>query len=162
MGYRPRRKKKKWSDAGSGPGSQDWTGFDLGRVLRVFRNADPNTCKLSLRKLHLRWWHAQAQSMMRLLEHAGVPKAVIDLIPDIVDTCVACRAWARPLPDAQASVELADTFNQQVENPVTTQAIYYGLFSNSYIENCQNCLHFWSHNASQNGPNTRQKITWIL
>ena len=72
-------------------------------------------CKLTLRKLHLRWWHAQAEPMKRLLEHAGVPKTVTDLIQDVVDTCVACRSWARPLPDAQASVEITDTFNHQVE-----------------------------------------------
>ncbi len=47
--------------------------------------------------------------MKRLLERAGVPKPVLALINDIVDTCVACRSWARPLPDAQASVEIADT-----------------------------------------------------
>ena len=71
--------------------------------------------RLSLRKLHLRWWHAQTSTMTRLLKHAGVPKHVLDLIPAIVTTCVSCRTWARPLPASVASVELADTFNQQVE-----------------------------------------------
>ena len=53
--------------------------------------------------------------MQNLLQRAGVRKEVLDLIPDIVDTCVACRAWHRPLPDAQASVSLSDTFNEEVE-----------------------------------------------
>ena len=121
-GFDPRRLaftpryRKKWADTGSGEGHPpDWTGFDLGRVLRVFRNADPNSCRLSLRKLHLRWWHAQTVPMQRLLSRAGVPKEVIDMVPEIVDTCAACRTWSRPLADAQASVEIADGFNHQVE-----------------------------------------------
>ena len=116
LGYRPRRPRKKWKDTGAGDSNRrDWTSFDLGRVLRVFRNADPASCKLSLRKLHLRWFHAQAQAMIRVLERAGVPKPILDMIPDIVDTCVACRAWARPLHDAQTSVEIEDQFNAAVE-----------------------------------------------
>ena len=71
--------------------------------------------KLSLRKLHLRWWHAQPATMIRILRRAGVPKQVCDLIPETVSTCTSCRAWSRPLPASVASVELADTFNQQVE-----------------------------------------------
>ena len=70
---------------------------------------------MSLRKLHLRWWHAQSATMPRVLKHAGVPKEVLDLIPEIVSTCASCRAWARPTPASVASVELAATFNQQVE-----------------------------------------------
>ena len=53
--------------------------------------------------------------MTKLLAKAGVSKEVLDLVPEIKDTCVACRTWARPLPDAQATVELADKFNEQVE-----------------------------------------------
>eukprot|EP00969_Alexandrium_andersonii_P158432 6999603-Alexandrium_andersonii.AAC.1 len=53
--------------------------------------------------------------MHRVLKHAGVPDAVLKLIPEIVSTCTNCRAWARPPPSSVASAELADTFNQQVE-----------------------------------------------
>ena len=61
-----------------------------------------------LRKLHIRWWHAGAQAMQRLLDRAGVPKQVIDIIPSIVDTCKVCRAWTRPLPASVASVDIPD------------------------------------------------------
>ena len=53
--------------------------------------------------------------MIKLLKHTGVPAHVLELIPAIISTCASCRAWARPLPSSVASVELADTFNQQVE-----------------------------------------------
>ena len=86
LGYTPRYRRK-WKDTGSGENPQDWTSFDLSKVLRVLRTANPNMCKLTLRKLHLRWWHAQAAPMRRLLTHAGVPQSVTDLIQDVVDTC---------------------------------------------------------------------------
>ena len=53
--------------------------------------------------------------MHKLLERAGVSPEVLALIPDIVDTCASCRQWQKPQPAAQAHVELADTFNAQVE-----------------------------------------------
>ena len=115
LAFKERGPNKAWKSASTGDNPQDWTKFDLSRVLRVFRIGDEPQCKLALRKLHLRWWHAQVQPMQRLLTTAGVKKEVIDMIPSIVETCVACRAWTRALPDAQTSVELADSFNAQVE-----------------------------------------------
>ncbi len=40
---------------------------------------------------------------------------MLDLIPEIVQTCQICREWSKPGPDNVCSVELADTFNAQVE-----------------------------------------------
>ena len=53
--------------------------------------------------------------MTRLLERAGVPKEALEIIPDIVDTCAACRTWSQPLPQSVASVNIPDKFNDQVE-----------------------------------------------
>ena len=53
--------------------------------------------------------------MTRLLERAGVPKEALEIIPDIVDTCAACRTWSQPLPQSVASANLLDKFNDQVE-----------------------------------------------
>ena len=53
--------------------------------------------------------------MTRLLERAGVPKEIMEIIPDIVDTCAACRTWSQPLPQSVASVNIPDRFNDQVE-----------------------------------------------
>ena len=39
----------------------------------------------------------------------------VTLFRQIVHTSVSCRAWSRPLPASVASVEFADSFNQQVE-----------------------------------------------
>ena len=80
-------------DAAVGPeNAADWTHFDIKRVLRTLRLASPAQCQLTLRKLHIRWWHAKAAAMHRLLSAAGVPKEILELIPSIVQTCKACRS----------------------------------------------------------------------
>ena len=71
--------------------------------------------RLSLRKLHVRWWHASHQTMRRFLERVGVADEVLKLIPEIVQTCRVCREWAKPGPANVCSIEFADTFNAQVE-----------------------------------------------
>ena len=53
--------------------------------------------------------------MKRFLQHVGVADRVLDLIPEVVNTCSVCRHWAKPGPSNACSVDLADTFNQQVE-----------------------------------------------
>ena len=97
------------------PNPSDWVSFDVGNTLRALRTNGPTVQRKLIRKLHLRWWHASAQSMIRLLERAGVPKQVLEIIPDIVDTCAVCRTWSQPLPQSVASVNIPDKFNDQVE-----------------------------------------------
>ena len=105
-----------WRDQRSGPGNNaDWRQFDIQRVLRVLRMGTEAQCRLTLRKLHQRWWHASTAAMTRLLERAGVPRQALNLIPSIVQTCGPCRKWAKPSPDSVASIDIADEFNKAVE-----------------------------------------------
>ena len=53
--------------------------------------------------------------MIRLLERAGVPKQVLEIIPGIVDTCAVCRTWSQPLPQSAASVNIPNEYTDQVE-----------------------------------------------
>ena len=53
--------------------------------------------------------------MRRFLERVGVLDAILNLIPEICDTCKVCRMWANPGPDNVCSVDIPDTFNKQVE-----------------------------------------------
>ena len=53
--------------------------------------------------------------MSNLLKRAGIASQILDLIPEIIETCAACLAWARPAPASVASIEMADTFHEQVE-----------------------------------------------
>ena len=83
--------------------------------MRIFRTNRESAIRLSLRKLHTRWWHASEHTMRRFLERVGVAQKVLDLIPEVVQTCRVCREWAKPGPSNACSVELPDKFNHQVE-----------------------------------------------
>ena len=110
------RIKRAWRDSGQNPANPtDWSNFDIGRVVRLFRTGGVGAHRLTLRKLHVRWWHASAQVMRRFLERVGVPDEILNLIPEICDTCRVCRMWAKPGPDNVCSVDIPDTFNKQVE-----------------------------------------------
>ncbi len=81
----PKKEDRSAELGGDGPAdADDWTHFDIKRVLRTLRLAEQPQCKLTLRKLHLRWWHASAKAMQNLLGRAGIPDMVLKLIPPIV------------------------------------------------------------------------------
>ena len=112
---REQRIRRTWTDAGTEPDEPaDRSSFDIGRTVRALKVCTEAQARLILRKLHPRWWHAQAASATRLLQRAGVPKTVLALLPDIVGVCASCRTLTKPLPASFASAELVDTFNQQV------------------------------------------------
>ena len=69
----------------------------------------------TLRRLHIRWWHASLSAMRRLLAAAGVPDSTLNLLPAIIDTCRVCRMWQRPGPRNMTSVTLHTKFNDAVQ-----------------------------------------------
>ena len=97
------------------PTPPDWSSWDLGRALRALRSGNVGVITRSLRQLHLRWWHASSHRMCSILKHAGLPKAVIDLVAGVTDTCRICRLWAKPLHRAQATLRMATSFNDVVQ-----------------------------------------------
>ena len=97
------------------PITDDWTSFDVSSALRGLRHADEAGRRRILRKLHLRWWHASAERMRRLLKTASISKETLDLIPAIVDTCRVCRLWSKPGTDSVPSNRLVTGFNVEVE-----------------------------------------------
>ena len=110
------RHSRTYRDQGDNPEApHDWNSFDIGRVVRLFRTNREGAIRLSLRKLHTRWWHASEHTSKRSLDRVGVSQRVLDIIPEIVQTCRVCREWAKPGPSNSSNVEIADTFNLQVE-----------------------------------------------
>eukprot|EP00959_Pyramimonas_sp_CCMP1952_P083582 1747292-Pyramimonas_sp.AAC.1 len=92
-----------------------WSPYDLGRALHLLKSADMNLVRRTLRVLHIRWWHAQAHDMIRMLQNAGVPMEVCKMAHDIVDTCRACLMWQRPAPKNMPTMRLSLTFNEYVQ-----------------------------------------------
>eukprot|EP00971_Amphidinium_carterae_P302209 6004374-Amphidinium_carterae.1 len=84
----------------------DWSRFDLHSSLRALRTSSEGARRRILRKLHLRWWHASAAAMTKILKAAGLPKDLLDIVPSVCETCSTCREWTRPSPEAIPSVRL--------------------------------------------------------
>ncbi len=53
--------------------------------------------------------------MTRILGAAGLPKDVLELVNDIVDTCKECRKWQRPANETIATSGVSTAFNEHVE-----------------------------------------------
>ena len=55
----------------------DWSSWDLGSARRaLFRNSEA-VARRVLRRVHLRWFHANMQATKRMLTAAGVPPKVV-------------------------------------------------------------------------------------
>ena len=111
------RARRKFVDSGSGTERRsDWTRFDIGNVLRVLKTSENRgTLQREIRKLHLRWWQPGKAAMIRILSAAGLPKDVLELVADIVDTCKECRKWHKPGKEAIATFSVSTKFNEHVE-----------------------------------------------
>eukprot|EP00959_Pyramimonas_sp_CCMP1952_P437415 9158234-Pyramimonas_sp.AAC.1 len=53
--------------------------------------------------------------MEGLLQTAWAQESAIRLVQGIVDTCRACRTWARPRPSPMATARLAEFCNELVQ-----------------------------------------------
>ena len=53
--------------------------------------------------------------MLRTLRAAGISQRVLDMVPDIVNTCRECRLWQKPGRDTKATSDVAIKINDQVE-----------------------------------------------
>ena len=81
------------------------------RALRLLHSVDQGVVKRTLRRLHIRLWHAPVARMIELLRLAGAPTAAIKLVKEIVDTCRICRLWWMLTPQSMTNVGLALAFN---------------------------------------------------
>ena len=66
--------------------------------------------------LHIRWWHAPAARMARILRSAGAPEAATSQLDTIVDTCRPCCTWERPSPVSTARPRVTEHFNEVVQH----------------------------------------------
>ena len=87
------RMKKAYRDAVAGPEEpSNWTNFDIRRSLQALRFGNPEHIKITLRKLHIRFWHAPATAMKKLLQRAGIPSHVLRQVDEVVHTCAEFQA----------------------------------------------------------------------
>ena len=74
------------ADTQTPAGSAEWSSFDLRRSLRLLHSTNEGVVKRTLRRLHIRFWHAAAARLTQILRLAGAPRSALVLIKDIVDT----------------------------------------------------------------------------
>lgn len=53
--------------------------------------------------------------MIQLLKSAGLPQPILDIVPEVVDTCRVCRLWQKPSSDNIAVNRVVTAFNLEVE-----------------------------------------------
>ena len=100
------------TQADTGP---EWTQWDLGKALQALRSANPGVIQRTVRKLHVRLWHAPAQRLRDLLSAAGLPAHVVKAAQDVVDTCRGCREWQRRGRKPMTSLSFTIYFNEGVQ-----------------------------------------------
>ena len=105
-------------DRASGDAPNDWSNFDVTKSLRTLRSANNSVVEREIRKLHIRWWHANRASMEAIFKSANLPQTVIDLVPDVINTCRECRRWALPGNRPVPAIAMALKQNEQVEADV--------------------------------------------
>ena len=94
---------------------EDWSAMNWKKSVKELCNPDITVVKRRLRRIHLRWYHATAPAMVRLLEMLGSPESTIKLVHDIVATCRVCRMWTRRAPDTKLAIRLSVRFNQCIQ-----------------------------------------------
>ena len=93
-----------------------WSKYDIGTALQLLRSVRAGVVRRTLRKLHIRWFHAPAKRMSTLLNAAGVPAEVVKLVDDIVANMLNMPCMVQDLVQSLlASSRLPDKFNQEVE-----------------------------------------------
>eukprot|EP00971_Amphidinium_carterae_P149187 2958012-Amphidinium_carterae.3 len=96
-----------------GTGHIDWRYFDVDKAMRNLHSASQRTRLLTLRRLHVRWFHCTASQLSQILRHAGISEEVIQEIPLVLDSCNICRLWQRPSHRPKTAHRVVDIFNAE-------------------------------------------------
>eukprot|EP00971_Amphidinium_carterae_P331793 6465576-Amphidinium_carterae.1 len=116
---RPRRDRRTHREVeiqAAPDGDSRWPHLDVNQALRMLQHpTDKGVILRTLRRLHVKWFHASADQMHRVLKAAGIPRQVLRDIPQITDSCRICRSWARPTEHSKTSIRLSTRFNESVQ-----------------------------------------------
>ena len=88
---------------------EEWSAMNWKKSLKELCDPNPEVVKRRLRRIHLRWYHASAPAMTRLLEMIGCPDSAIHMVRDVVATCRVCRTWTRKALDTKIVFSIEHT-----------------------------------------------------
>ena len=83
--------------------------------MRLLHSTDDGVVRRTLRRLHVRFWHAATAKLVEILRLAGAPLFAQKLVKEIVDTCRICRMWSKPAPKSMSTTRMARDFSQIVQ-----------------------------------------------
>eukprot|EP00971_Amphidinium_carterae_P042738 840117-Amphidinium_carterae.1 len=77
-------------------GEVDWRHFDGSRALKQLSSKESRLRMLSLRRLHVRWFHCGASHMRQILETAGVSGPALREVDAVVQALLSVSHLATP------------------------------------------------------------------
>eukprot|EP00971_Amphidinium_carterae_P018911 372341-Amphidinium_carterae.1 len=98
-----------------GSGHIDWRYFDVDKAMRNLHSASQRTRLLTIRRLHVRWFHCTTSQLSAILRQAGVGEEVIQEIPLVIDSCNVCRIWQRPSYRPKTSFSTVYSFKEELQ-----------------------------------------------
>ena len=76
--------------------------------------------------LHVKFWHAGAKDMKKMMHRAGYNVDVIDLIDKLIPPqCKECATWARTLTKPVVKANLSEHFHHRVQHDLCFMHIRY-------------------------------------
>eukprot|EP00971_Amphidinium_carterae_P328596 6460551-Amphidinium_carterae.4 len=112
--------------AQAGSAQLDWRHYDISKAFTGLHGASEKTKLLTLRRLHVRFFHVGIKGLSDLLRLAGVAEDTIALVPLVVHSCTICRQWETPGRRNRIAFRTVDQHNQEVQMDL--------LFFNSSVE----------------------------
>ena len=83
--------------------------------MKLLHPTDDKVVRRTLRRHRIRFLHVPNAKLIEILRVAGSPQEALQLVKEILDTCMICRMWARPLPKPLTTARLATDFNPVVQ-----------------------------------------------
>eukprot|EP00959_Pyramimonas_sp_CCMP1952_P258465 5402494-Pyramimonas_sp.AAC.1 len=65
--------------------------------------------------IHVKFGHAAAMGLKKMLYRAAYGKDVLDLVDNVIECCKECATWKRKLTRPQVKAMLAEHFNCRVQ-----------------------------------------------
>ena len=86
--------------------------------------------------IHVRFWHASADDMQRMLRYSQVPNDVVKLAKDIPHKCKSCRKYARTFTNPHIKIKISVHFNEKVLTDL------FFLFDKTYVVLLDDCIRY--------------------
>eukprot|EP00971_Amphidinium_carterae_P096853 1917235-Amphidinium_carterae.1 len=112
--------------AQAGSAQLDWRHYDISKAFAGLHCASEKTKLLTLRRLHVRFFHVGIKALSDLLRLAGVAEDTITLVPLVVHSCTICRQWETPGRRNRIAFRSVDRHNQELQMDL--------MFYNSSVE----------------------------